>query len=219
MEVTVRNSDIANFGSRVERKTNLTEHVNRRGPRSFEKSTEAKILSHIKEFTRIQKGDPKMNHRTRDTASGISSNRSNFAKEEMRVKVPNVPPNIAPPETAFVLEAISVPQMTISQLIISHPPTNQPKQKMTLSTSAPMETLHQVRPRTTRRAKKFQNILDSKTLIHPVNQQSNVLLIQHSPAENVGLVMSNRYNLLWNKPILIQQPKQNQSLHRSLRQP
>ena len=136
----------------------------------------------------------------------------------MRVKMPKVPPNIAPPDTAFVLEAISVPQVTISQLVISHPSTNQPKQKMTLATSAPLEALHQVCPRTTRRAKKFQNILDLKTLIHPVNQQSNVHLIQNSPAENVVLVMSNRYNLLWSKPFLIQQPKQSQSLLISLRQ-
>ena len=53
LEVTVRKSDILNFGPRGERKTKLTEYTNRRGPRNYEKVTEAKILSHIKELTRI----------------------------------------------------------------------------------------------------------------------------------------------------------------------
>ena len=57
LEVTVRNSDIAKFGTHDERKTQLMEYVNRRGPRVHEKSTEAKSLSHTKEFTRIQKDD------------------------------------------------------------------------------------------------------------------------------------------------------------------
>ena len=57
LKATVRNSDIAKFGKRDERKTKLMDYVNRRGPRVHEKTTEAKILSHIKESTRIQKGD------------------------------------------------------------------------------------------------------------------------------------------------------------------
>ena len=84
MELTVRNSDIAKFGTREERKTKLTEYINRRGPRTHEKTTEAKILSHIKESTRIQKGDRKMKHRKRETGSGVSSNKSNIARA-MRV--------------------------------------------------------------------------------------------------------------------------------------
>ena len=51
VELTVRNSDIAKFGTREERKTKLTEYINRRGPRTHEKTTEPKILSHIKDST------------------------------------------------------------------------------------------------------------------------------------------------------------------------
>ena len=51
--VTVRNSDLAKFGTRDERKTKLTKYINRRGARVYAKSTEAKILSHLKEFTQI----------------------------------------------------------------------------------------------------------------------------------------------------------------------
>ena len=101
MEVTVRNNDIAKFGTRNERKTKLTEYINRRGQRVYEKSTEAKILSHTKEFTRIQKGDRKMKHRKRDTASLVSSNRSNVART-MRVRMQKVSPNLVPPESPKV---------------------------------------------------------------------------------------------------------------------
>ena len=50
-EIKFRNSDVAKFGTRDERKTKLTEYIYRRGPRVYEKSTEAKILSNTKEFT------------------------------------------------------------------------------------------------------------------------------------------------------------------------
>ena len=91
LEVTVRNSDIAKFGTRDERKTKLMEYINRRGTRVHEKSTEAKILSHTKEFTRIQKGDRKMKHRKRDTGSGVSSTKSNITRA-MRVRMPKCRP-------------------------------------------------------------------------------------------------------------------------------
>ena len=53
LAVTVRNSGIAKFGARDERKIKLMDYVNRRGSHVHEKTTEAKILSHIKESTRI----------------------------------------------------------------------------------------------------------------------------------------------------------------------
>ena len=98
VEVTVRNSDIAKFGTREERKTKLMEYVNRRR-RIHEKSTEAKIFSHIKESTRIQKGDRKMKHRKRETGTGrgVSSTKSNIARA-MRVRMPKIPENFAPQE-------------------------------------------------------------------------------------------------------------------------
>ena len=60
LEVTIQNSNIAKIGTRDERKTKLMDYVNRRGPLIHQKTTGAKILSHIKESTRIQKSDRKM---------------------------------------------------------------------------------------------------------------------------------------------------------------
>ena len=82
-----------------------------KGARNSEKSTENQILSHIKEFTRPQKGDRNMKHRKRDTASNISSNRSNIARA-MRVRMPKVPLILAPQENSFEHEANSAPQVT-----------------------------------------------------------------------------------------------------------
>ena len=71
--VTVRNSDIAKFGTQLERQTPLKAYADRRGPRSGKKIVEELIQSHIKEFTRKQKGDKKMKHRKREPGSGVSS--------------------------------------------------------------------------------------------------------------------------------------------------
>ena len=88
--VTVRNSDIAKFGTELERQTPLKVYVDRRGPRSGEKVVEELIHSHIKEFTRKQKGDKKMKHRKREQGSGVSSQRSNISRA-MRGRIPKLP--------------------------------------------------------------------------------------------------------------------------------
>ena len=86
-----------------------------------------------------------MKQRKRDTASGISSNRSNNARA-MQVRMPKLPPNLTPPETSFEPEATSAPQLTASQVIIAPQTTNQSTELMIPSTSAPLDALHQVRP-------------------------------------------------------------------------
>ena len=54
--VTVRNSDIAKFGTQLERQTPLKAYADRGGPRSSGKLVEELIQSHVNEFTRKQKG-------------------------------------------------------------------------------------------------------------------------------------------------------------------
>ena len=76
--VTVRNSDIAKFGTQLERQIPLKAYADRRGPPSVKKLVEELIQSHVKEFIRKQKGDKKMKHRKRDPGSGVSSSKSNI---------------------------------------------------------------------------------------------------------------------------------------------
>ena len=166
-KVTVRISDIAKFGTGDERKTKLHEYINRRGPRTLEKSTEAKIQSHIKEFTRTQNGDRKMKHRKRGNASGIPSNRSNIPRA-MRVRMPKVSTNLAPPETNKENETHLAPQITSSntltnlgpqntafQPLNAAPPTSTTSEELQLpSTSASIEALQQFLPKTSKRTRK-----------------------------------------------------------------
>ena len=150
LEVTVRISDIAKFGTRDERKTKLMDYVNCRGPRIHEKTTEAKMFSPIKESI---KGDRKMKHRKRETGSGVSSNRSNIARA-MRVRMPKVPENFAPPETSSQPEAAPEPQIITSEVLIAPPPTSQHSELTLPSTSAPAEALQQIPPRLPKRTRK-----------------------------------------------------------------
>ena len=110
--VTARNSDIAKFGTQQERQTPLKVYAVRRGPRSGEKVVEELIHTHIKEFTRKQKGDKKMKHRKREPGSGVSSQSSNISRA-MRGRVPKLS-NFA---------AMRNPQ---PPLAISEPTTNAP---------------------------------------------------------------------------------------------
>ena len=119
------------------------DYVKRRGPRVHEKSTEAKILSHTKEFTQIQKGDLKMKHRKRDTGSGVSSNKSNIARA-MQVRMPKVPANLVPPETTSQLEVNPDQQNITSEVMSAPPPTGQRTELILPSTSAPVQAMRQI---------------------------------------------------------------------------
>ena len=80
-EVCVRNSDIANFGTRAERNTDLWEYAKRR-PLPYEKTTEEKISQHTKELKKKFRGEIKIRHRPTqsDASSGVSSTNSIISK-------------------------------------------------------------------------------------------------------------------------------------------
>ena len=92
--VTVRNSDIAKFGTVQERQTQLKVYADKRTPRTCEKLVELKTQSHMKQFTRKLKGDKKMKHRKRGLGSGISSSRSNTSRA-MRGPILKIPDFLA----------------------------------------------------------------------------------------------------------------------------
>ena len=106
--VTVRNSDIAKFGTQLERQTPLKAYADRRGSRPREKLPEELIQSHFKKFTRKQKGDKIMKHRKRDPGSGISSSKSSISRA-MRGRIPKIPNFLAmrkqQPEGSTVLHS------------------------------------------------------------------------------------------------------------------
>ena len=77
----VRNIDIAKFGTRAERNTELWQYAQRR-PLPYDKTTEEKIAQHSKDLKKKYRGDIKIRHSPTqtDVASGFSSAISNFSK-------------------------------------------------------------------------------------------------------------------------------------------
>ena len=80
-EVSVRYSNIANFGTHAERNTELWQYAQRR-PLPYEKTTEEKIAQHTKDLKLKYRGETKIRHRPTqsDAASGVSSANSNISK-------------------------------------------------------------------------------------------------------------------------------------------
>ena len=80
-EQSVRSSDIAKFGTRVERNTELWQYAQRR-PLPYEKTTEEKIAQHTQDLKKKYRGEIKIRHRPTlsDAASGFSSPNSNISK-------------------------------------------------------------------------------------------------------------------------------------------
>ena len=79
-EVRVRNKDIAKFGSRSERNTDLWQYAQRR-PLPYDKTTEEKIALHTRDLKKYR-GEIKIRHRPTqsDAASGVSSANSHISK-------------------------------------------------------------------------------------------------------------------------------------------
>ena len=77
----MRNSDIAKFGTRAERNTELWQHAQKR-PLPYEKTTEEKIARHTKDLKKKYRGGIKIRHRPTqsDAAAGVSSANSNISK-------------------------------------------------------------------------------------------------------------------------------------------
>ena len=88
-EVSVRNSDIAKFGTRAERNTELWQYAQRR-PLPYEKITEEKIAEHTKDLKKKYRGEIKIRQLSTqsDAASGVSSASSNISKA-MSSRKPN----------------------------------------------------------------------------------------------------------------------------------
>ena len=77
--VKVRDSDLAKFGTKAERATNLWIYAQRRPP-PYEQTTEAKTAKHSNDLKKQKRGEIKIRHRQRDTTSVVSSVNSNVTR-------------------------------------------------------------------------------------------------------------------------------------------
>ena len=89
LEVKVRNSDIAKFGTKAERHVDLWQYDQRR-PLPYDKATEEKIAFHSKELKKKHRGDIKIWHRQADSTSGVLPANSKISKT-MSTRKPSKP--------------------------------------------------------------------------------------------------------------------------------
>ena len=89
MPVKVRDSDLAMFGTKAERSTNLWTYAQRR-PAPYEQTTEIKIAKHNNDIKKQKRGEIKIRHRHRDTTSVVSSVNSNVSRA-LTVRKPTKP--------------------------------------------------------------------------------------------------------------------------------
>ena len=87
--VKVRDSDLAKFGTKAERSTNLWTYAQKR-PAPYERKTETKIAKHSNDVKRQKRGEIKFRHRHQDTTSVVSSVNSNFSRA-LTVRKPDKP--------------------------------------------------------------------------------------------------------------------------------
>ena len=77
--VKVRDSDLAKFGTKAERSTNLWTYAQGR-PAPYEQTTETKIAKHSNDLKKQNRGEIKIRHRHRDTTSVVSLVNSNVSR-------------------------------------------------------------------------------------------------------------------------------------------
>ena len=87
--VKVRDSDLAKFGTKAEKSTNLWVYAQRR-PAPYEKTTEFKIAKHSNDLKKQKRGEIKIRHRQRDTTSVVPSVNSNVSRA-LTVRKPTKP--------------------------------------------------------------------------------------------------------------------------------
>ena len=77
--VRVRDSDLAKFGTKAKRSTNLWTYAQQR-PAPYEQTTETKIAMHSNDLKKQKRGEIKIRHRHRDTTSVDSSVNSDVSR-------------------------------------------------------------------------------------------------------------------------------------------
>ena len=148
-EVTIRNSDLAKFGTKAERQTELQIYGNRRPKVPSGKITEELINQHAKEARKKFEGNKKMKHRKiADDASAVSSIHSNVTRA-LRVRMPANPkitvvPGLPQPPSENLSDFAPPVELPLTSIVIAEPPSR-PKRKAATKASAAIQPLKRKR--------------------------------------------------------------------------
>ena len=139
-DVTIRNSDLAKFGTKAERQNELQVYANRTPKIPTGKTTQDLISHHQKESRKKLEGGKRMKHRRlADDVSTVSSIHSNVTRA-LRVRKPTKPKrssSTAPPiQPTEIRSDFAVPmEMPSTSIVIAEPPSR-PKRKAITKASA-----------------------------------------------------------------------------------
>ena len=148
-DVTVRNSDLAKFGTKAERQTELQMCANRRPKIPSGKTTEDLINHHAKEARKKLEGNKRMKHRKiADDDSAVSSIHSNVTRA-LRVRMTTKPKKTvitAPlqPPTDVIGDFAPPMELPLTSIVIAEPPTR-PKKKAATKAAAALQPLKRKR--------------------------------------------------------------------------
>ena len=148
-EITICNSDLAKFGTKAERQTDLQIYANRRLKVHSGKITEELINQHAKGARKKLEGNKRMKHRKiADDASAVSSIHSNVTWA-LRVRMPTKPKRTvvpAPPQPASEnLRDFALPmELPLTSIVIAEAPSR-PKRKAATKVSAAIQPLKRKR--------------------------------------------------------------------------
>ena len=140
-DVTIRNSDLAKFGTKAERQSELQVYANRRPKIPTGKTTEELINHYAKELRKKLEGGKRMKHRKlADDVSTVSSIHSNVTRA-LRVRMPTKPKRsitTAPPkQPAEIRSDFAVPmEMPSTSNVISEPPSRHKRKAATKASAA-----------------------------------------------------------------------------------
>ena len=132
-DVTIRNSNLAKFGTKTERETELQVYANRRPKLPTGKTTKELISHHAKESRKKLEEGKRMKHRkVADDVSTVSSIHSNVTRA-LRVRMPTKHKrqlSTAPPKQPTELSSdFAVPrELPTTSIVIAEPPSR-PKRK------------------------------------------------------------------------------------------
>ena len=138
-DVTIRISDLAKFGTKAERQTDLQMYANRRPKIPSGKTIEDLIIHHAKESRKKLEGGKRMKHRKlADDVSTVSKIHSNVTRA-LGVRLPTKPkkaittaPQKQPTE---ITSDFAVPMEMPSTSIVKAEPPSRPKRKATTKAS------------------------------------------------------------------------------------
>ena len=132
-DVTIRNSDLAKFGTKAERQTELQVYADRLPKTPMGKITEDLISHHAEESRKKLEGGKRMKHRKlADDVSTVSSIHSNVTRA-LRVRMPTKPKRTvttAPQKqhTEITSDFAAPMEMPSTSIVIAEPPSR-PKRK------------------------------------------------------------------------------------------